>query len=567
MKKQHLALFIILLIATLTRLAFLSKYPAGLNADEAAIGYNAYSLLQTGKDEHGASWPLVFRSFDDYKPPLYFYLVLPFVKFFGLNIWSVRLPSALLGVASVYLIFLLANQLFQKEIQPSTKTANKKSYLNKAKLGLLASLLLALSPWHIQFSRGGWETNTATFFILLGTYLFFKALTKPSYYLWFVTSYLLSLYTYHSARIIAPLLGLSLVIIFRQNIFSSSKHFKTLFISGLLALIISLPVLNQMFSKEGQSRFSGVSVFADQGPLWQALELRRNYQGSELIGRLLYNRYDFYALRIAKNYISHFSPQFLFISGDEIARNKVPDLGQSYLFLLPFFYFGLFYLTKQIKKKNSQLILSWLFISPLAASLTFQSPHALRAHSMVIPFTIITAIGIYLLKNLFVRLWSLVFVSLLTILFVYSSADYLYKYYIRYPKELGFAWEYGFDQVAEYVKDNENKYTQIIISDRYDQPYIIMAFFLKYPPKKLQNEIVLTPRDKFGFSTVKKFGKFKFKKIDFLQDNQQKNSLIITTTEKVNNSKFKPIYQVFFPNGQPAFKFYDSNVTQKQHFL
>src|SRR3989344_5696380 len=103
--KKHLPIILILILASVLRLVSLDKFLAGLNADEAAIGYNAWSLIQTGKDEHGESWPLVFRSFDDYKPPVYFYLVVPFVKIIGLNVWSVRLPSALLGIASVYLLY------------------------------------------------------------------------------------------------------------------------------------------------------------------------------------------------------------------------------------------------------------------------------------------------------------------------------------------------------------------------------------------------------------------------------------------------------------------------------
>src|SRR5258706_10113089 len=144
--KKYILIILILILATLLRLVALDKFPAGLNADEAAIGYNAWSLIQTGKDEHGISWPLVFRSFDDYKPPVYFYLVLPFVKFLGLNIWAVRLPSAILGIASVFLIYLLAKILIPK---------------NKY-FPYFSPLLLTVSPWHLQFSRCGWEANAAT---------------------------------------------------------------------------------------------------------------------------------------------------------------------------------------------------------------------------------------------------------------------------------------------------------------------------------------------------------------------------------------------------------------------
>ena len=165
MKKSTINILIIVIIATLIRVVALDKFPAGLNADEAAIGYNAWSLLETGKDEHSTSWPLVFRSFDDYKPPMYFYLVLPFVKFLGLNIWAVRLPSAILGIVSVYLIYLLIKELFPKEKH----------------LPLISSLLLALSPWHIHFSRGGWEVNAALFFILLSLIFFMKSGRSKSF--------------------------------------------------------------------------------------------------------------------------------------------------------------------------------------------------------------------------------------------------------------------------------------------------------------------------------------------------------------------------------------------------
>src|SRR3990170_7487222 len=109
MIKNKILLVAVLLLATLLRFWRLGDYPA-LNADEAAIGYNAYSLIQTGMDEHGNSWPIHFQSFNDYKPGLYFYLVLPFVKFSGLNEWAVRIPGAFLGVATVYLIYLLVKE-------------------------------------------------------------------------------------------------------------------------------------------------------------------------------------------------------------------------------------------------------------------------------------------------------------------------------------------------------------------------------------------------------------------------------------------------------------------------
>src|SRR3990172_13290311 len=111
---KKILLLLIVLMSLFLRFYRLDSYPA-LNADEAAIGYNAYSLIQTGRDEHGNPWPIHFQSFNDYKPGLYFYMVVPFVKILGLNEWAVRIPGAALGVGTVLVLYLLVRELFKSE--------------------------------------------------------------------------------------------------------------------------------------------------------------------------------------------------------------------------------------------------------------------------------------------------------------------------------------------------------------------------------------------------------------------------------------------------------------------
>ncbi|MDE2588384.1 MAG: hypothetical protein KGL95_01790, partial [Patescibacteria group bacterium] len=85
--------------------------PPGLYPDETAIGYNAYSIIQTGKDEYGVPMPLYFRSFDDYKMPGYIYTVALVMKAVGTNAFAVRFPSALSGVVAIIALFFLVYQL------------------------------------------------------------------------------------------------------------------------------------------------------------------------------------------------------------------------------------------------------------------------------------------------------------------------------------------------------------------------------------------------------------------------------------------------------------------------
>src|SRR3989304_6317172 len=108
-KKYYL--LIILGIAIVLRLWKLGSIPPSLTSDEASLGYNAYSILKTGRDEYGQFLPIIFKSFGDYKPGLYVYSTVPFVAFFGLNEFSVRLPSAIAGVIAVWLLYKIVSSL------------------------------------------------------------------------------------------------------------------------------------------------------------------------------------------------------------------------------------------------------------------------------------------------------------------------------------------------------------------------------------------------------------------------------------------------------------------------
>lgn len=524
MKFKIFCLGLILLLASFLRLWDLDQYPAGLNADEAAIGYNAYSLILTGKDEHGNTWPIHFQSFGDYKPGLYFYLVLPLVKLLGLNIWAVRLPSAILGIASVWLIYLLTQELFQKE--------KSISYL----LSLISSLFLAISPWHLHFSRGGWEANTATFFILLGTWLFFKGLKQAKFFPWSILAYLLSFYTYHSARIVVPLLGLGLILLYQKKIFRRT-NLQWIVVSGFLAAIVLFPLVMSFFGPAGVSRFAGVSWLADIGPLWRVNELRGHHGATMALPvRLLHNRYLAYSIAFVQNWFDHFQGNFLFIAGDVIERSRIPEEGQMHLFEIPFLIFGFYFLITK-RPKNWPVVFLWLGVAPMAAAMTFQTPHALRAHNMVIPLTIISAYGFYhfwlWVKNKKVRFLVMGYLFLVIIAILWGTSYYLHQYYVHYPKTYPFAWEYGFEELVNYVKEVKDDYEKVYVTDRYDQPYILFLFYLQYPPEKFQKEVILTPRDKFGFSTVRDFDKFHFASINFEELKEEPNVLIIGTDEEI----------------------------------
>lgn len=538
MNLKKILFILIIFLAFALRFYRLSDTPA-LNADEVAIGYNAYSLLLTGKDEHGNSWPIHFQSFNDYKPGLYFYTVIPFVKVLGLNEWAVRIPGATLGVLTVLVIYLLTKELFKDE-----------------KISLFSLLLLAISPWHIHFSRGGWEVNLATFLITLGVLFFLKGLKNPKYYTLSAITFSLSLYAYHAARVVVPLLGISLVAIYFKDMF---KKAKPIIISGIFLIVLLLPLAKDLVGPAGISRAAGVGLFADPGPLNRINEQRGEHADlTSIVPKLFHNKVVNYGLAFLENWVSYYHGEFLFLSGDAIQRNKVPETGELYLFEIVTVVLGVIFLLKSsiINRKSVFIIFSWLLIAPLASALTFQSPHALRAHNMVIPTTIISAFGLVKILDWLParKLCAQALAGGLVILIGWSFMRYVHMYWVHMAKEYPYSSQYGVKELVSYVNENQENYKNIVVTDRYDQPYILFLFYMKYDPAVFQKEQALTVKDQYGFSTVREFGKYRFITFGKWEEvrGSYPNSLIIGTPTQIPKEA-NIIKRIYGSNGYEYF--------------
>lgn len=480
-------IFFIIILALILRSWQIASLPS-LNPDEAALGYNAYSLIETGRDEHGVSWPLHFKSFGDYKPGGYVYLSLPFIKILGLTPLAVRLPNLIFSVLTIFVLYKLVLLLSKSNA-----------------LSLYSSMVLSISPWHLQFSRGAWETSTALFFLLLGIYWLYLYLIKHrSLFIYLCPlPIVISLATYHSARLIAPLLLLTIALLNLKKLWH-----KNFLIALVIGTILVTPVALSFLKNGGTTRLGGVGLTADRGPLSRSEELLNQHGNVALVNRIIHNRRVMYLHSWIRKYSSHFDPNFLFITGDEVPRSKNPDMGQLYLLELPFLIFGIIILLKHQSSKDLKIfVLAFLFIAPLASSLTFQAPSALRALPMVIPLSILIALGLsQIISNSKFTLKLLIYLT-----YILSFLYYLDSYYLHAPKRYSFAWNSGFSTIIPFIESNKNNYQNIYMTNKYDQPYILYLFYSKYDPRKIQSQIALTPPDQFGFSTVEKIDNITFK--------------------------------------------------------
>ncbi len=538
LQKRYLFIGIVILSFVL-RFYLLGVNPPSLDWDEASIGYNAYSILNTARDEYGNFLPLSFRSFDDYKPPVYIYLTVPTVALFGLNEFAVRFPAAIFGVLAVVVTYFLTNEFFLVWKQEK-----------REKIALLASLFLAFSPWHLQFSRAAFEGNVGMFFLILALLLFFKALKRQSLYIFFSLSIVLSMYSYHSFRLIDPIILIFLIVLFYKKIIKQ----KVFILSLVLTAVLVLPIYLSFILPNGTgARLSMVTIFDDPNILKVSSEkVIEAKMKNDVVGEILNNRRFYFIPKIAEGYLDHLQFNFLFVTGDGGVQHHAYNMGMLYLWDAPFVLFGLYCLVKRVNKRVF-ILLALLLLGPVPASITSGTPQPIRAIAMIPAFQIIIAVGFYELIKLLSRHKKLgvILISSILILFTTNILYYLYSYYFLTPIKYGYFWQFGNKEAIQYAKSVESKYDKIIMTYEYDQPYIYYLFYNKIDPLWYQkNWNYAGTGDVYRF--YRKIGKYEFRNIDFNKDKLSPSTLLIGTPKEI--PKAQTLKEIKFPDGRIAYK-------------
>lgn len=517
-------------LATFLRMYQLDSLPPSLNWDEVSLGYNAYSILTTGKDEWGQFLPLSFRAFGDYKLPFYIYFDVPFIKILGLNEVAVRLPSALAGIGTVILIFLILKEL------------TKNTYLS-----LLGMFISAILPWLVTFSRIALEANLALFLTCAAFLLFLLSFKRKGFLFFSVILLGLSAFTYNSSRVlILPFIFMA-IIFFRSNNWNRKESITSL----IILLVITCVVFFQALTVDSSARFRWITIL-DEGAITRINVLRGTSDLPTPLNQLLFNKVTYFALESSKNYFSHFDINFLFFNGGSNFQFSVPGTGQVYLFMLPLILLGMWQAVRQ--RKNWQLfLLGWLLIAPIPASITRDAPHPLRSIFLTIPFTIISALGIVWIKNKIPKLFPIIS-ALIVLILVANTYLFWQEYSGRYRKNYSQAWQYGYKQAIEYVEKNQENYDRIVFSKKYGEPHIFTLFYLKYDPNQYVNNKNLNRYKRSDWFWVDRFDKYEFIndwEINNKTSGRSKTLLVTSPGNYPENSK--KLTTIDFLDGSNAF--------------
>jgi 4-amino-4-deoxy-L-arabinose transferase-like glycosyltransferase len=528
-----LLLILIVLVAAFLRFYQLGSNPPSLTWDEAAWGYNAYSLGIDGKDEFGRFLPHDYlESFGDFKPPMYAYLdVLP-VKLLGLNEFSTRVPSALFGTLTVLLTFFLVLRIFNN-------SPNKKYY------ALISAFILAISPWHILLSRAAFEANVSTFFIVLGVWGFLAAVQDKKWYLIIsAVSFAFSMFTFNTARVVSPILVIILAIAFHKQLWQNKK---ATLLAVIVGALVFLPTARFLLTPQAALRFQEVNIFSDINVVKTANQEIAN-DGNALWSKVIHNRRWLYSLDFVKHYFDNLGPLFLFIRGDGNPKFSIQDVGQMYLWDIPFVVAGILFLLKK-KEGHWWLIPIWLLIGIIPAATAEQTPHALRIETTLPTFQILSAYGFVILL-LMLKRFKKVAVGILLILLLANFAYFAHDYFAHYPTQFSGEWQYGYKQSIAYVQSVENNYDYVQVTNELGRPYIYYLFYAKTNPVDYRKTAVVH-RDAFGFVTVESFGKYLFP--DDYNYSLSKTKKVLYINTPYNLPKNIKILKTFYLlNGQPV---------------
>lgn len=513
----------------------LGDIPKGFYIDEAMPGYNAYSILKTGKDEYGKYLPLFFRFYGSYNQPLYTYLTVLSIKQFGLSVFSVRFVAALAGLLSVipFAGLLYSSGLFKKKFSI-----------------ILGAFLFMISPWLIFYGRIGYEVSLAFLFFVSGVLFAWLGLKKQKYFILSVLLFSLSTYSAYAGRLVVPIFIFSFILFFRKQIFSikNKKYLYITFILGLISQIPNLWLLTTPAFLPKSDLFYGSTVFSQAVKSSRFLPYFISYPLSFIR--------EFLSL-----YLTYFSPRSLFFAGDPDLQRSIPELAVFYSWEIVPYLFGLYIVIKERKNLFIKLLIILIFITPIPAALTKDPFSTHRAMMLLLPLSFVISLGV---DRIILRLNKLVAVSTFVFLIFFSFVLLWRSYFVFMPNERARYWGYGLEQLSQIIVANPNKHF-IIDTSRIKPPYMNLAFFMRIDPAEYQKSVDQNIKNNYytdlKFDGYYRFANLETKSIDWKTD-LYKNVVLVGDTLAVSEGQAKDhgltkMFEIKDPMGEIVFQGYE----------
>jgi len=543
-------LLLIILVAAGLRLARLDHVPPGIHVDEATNAWNAYTLLKTGKDQHGVSWPILYtQGMGQSHSPSYIYALLPFQALGGMDMWTTRLPAALGGVLTVFLLYVVGTRLFDRAT------------------GLVAAGILAVNPWHVQMSRFGHEASLSPLLVTACVAAFLWAhlpldddeRRRPRVIAAALAGLVtgMSCYGFYPLRLFLPVFIISSVLLtwpsWRERLKSrdGALAIGALVIAGAVTFC---PLLWRHVTDPEVSRRGAVVgwVWADSDtPL-------------EIISK------------VVSRYAAHYGPDFLFVSGDKYFGNAPPrGVGLFHWYDMPAMILGLMVLAQRARESRAaRVALLWLAFYPLGDLLNQHvSPHSLRSLPGLCGIVLVAAVGA-VSAGRWLRRWrglplQVALGCALSGVVIASNIDFIKRYFVDFVDQKTMDGQYvqGVLEAAAWLRGRIDDVDAVFITSFAVHPDIVTLVGLRYDPNQWFREVREVvrgplPNGAYAFEEMHvRIGKLHFMLGAFgdagladLQHNDRQDRVLFAVRpgELGMQDPVQPVYQVLDPHGVPT---------------
>lgn len=491
----------ILILGAALRIHRLEDNPPGLYCDEVAIAANARSIGLTGRNLGGDFLPLYCeeRSYAFWGvtgilyQPVYLYASVPFATLLGCSPLVARLPSVLFGLLGIAGAFALGRLFFERRV------------------GLAAAFLLALSPWHLQFSRIAFEAISLPALLTFGIYCLWRSPEKPRLLAAGAALLGLSTYAYPVAKLLVPLLlAVFVTTRFRQCLAAGLWGGVAL---GVLLVVVA-PNLWLVLSGQQQDRTRELLIFSTHQLDHEAAVAYLRERASEpgWARGVLENRTALLPFVFVYNYISYVTPGFLYFDGDPNLRHSPGGMGMCLMVTAPLLLIGICVLVRRRHLDPCRFLLGWLLVWPIPASLCVEAPHAIRSIGALPILDLVTALGLVsaldAAKNGAMeagyRSWrSRLAGGLLVAVLLLGSTEmfaYLKRYFVAYPTASVAWWQAGISEALQAAVERRTPGHRIWISRAVPYSYLHVLALPGVDPRKLDHSRDLNGQlEPFGF--------------------------------------------------------------------
>lgn len=502
--KYNIILYIILVVGFITRSVGININPKGLNVDEASSGYDAYSILEFGCDRNGNKFPVFLEAWGSGQNALYSYLMIPFIKLFGLNVITTRLPMVILGCISLIVWYNLLNEVKNK------------------KFAIIGLSFLVICPWNIMKSRWGLESNIFPDFVLYAIYFIVKFIKTNNVSKLYIASILLGIssYTYGTSYFFLPIFC---IIMYIYLLYTKKVNIKNVILSFSIIFIIALPIMLYII----------INTF----------DLNQIDLGIITIPKLPVNRYEEQTsifngnilTKSIKNFVK--SLKLLLTQDDGLSWNCIPGFGFFYIISIPFLVYGIIYSIKNKEeiKKYESVIDIW-FISSFLLMFVLNEVNINRINVLIYPLIYYVINGIYIV----VAKRNIISNSIILIVYIAFFVMFMCSYIFLKPAN-NYTFVDNIKEVIEYVEKVKDR--KIYIEYAFKEPYIYVLYYTKYNTHDFIDSVQYIDNENLGkFDNIKSFGRYNF----YIPDDQEKYQDAVFVVKKKKNkqidySKYKKL--------------------------